>query len=109
MPAVPLPGRQLDREITRRRRLLPPALRNDPAYAVDSPHWEQWFKDEHEERRRSYFALVSSAVQTAYPALPDALWFEEEVPEDDEDPEMLAAIEACNRTSSRTRSSGGRP
>ena len=98
MPAVPLPGRQLDREIARRRRLLPPALRNDPAYAADSPHWEQWLKDEHEDRRHSYFAPAPRAVQSAYPALPDPLWFDEEVPEDDDDPEMQAAYEASNRT-----------
>jgi len=99
VPAVPLPGRQLAVEIARRRRLLPPALYNDPAYAADSPYWEVWLKDEHEDRRHSYFGPAPSAVEAAYPALPDdALWLEEEVAEDDDDPEMRAAYEASNRS-----------
>ena len=36
----------------RRRALLTPEQRNDPAYATNSPNWARWFAFEHEEARR---------------------------------------------------------
>ncbi|KAE8804321.1 hypothetical protein D1007_19738 [Hordeum vulgare] len=39
-------------EVSRRRRLLTPEQRLNPAYAADSPHSELWFAVEHEEQRR---------------------------------------------------------
>ena len=92
-------------EIPRRRRLLPPDLYNDPAYAPESPHWDQWFRDEHDDRRRAFFTQASVPPQepTAYPAPPPGdereLWFEEEEDDDEEqDPELQAACEASRRS-----------
>ncbi|KAE8820128.1 hypothetical protein D1007_01828 [Hordeum vulgare] len=39
-------------EVSRRRCLLTPEQRQNPAYAADSPNWKLWFAVEHEEQRR---------------------------------------------------------
>ena len=41
VPAVPLAGREQREEILRRRSFLPPELRDDPAYDIRSPVWDQ--------------------------------------------------------------------
>ena len=103
MPPIPASGRARVVEIPRRRRLLPPDLYNDPANTPESPYWDQWFADEHDDRRRAYFAPAPALPQepTTYPAPPPGheqeLWFEEEV-DDDDDPEMQAAYEASRRS-----------
>ena len=103
MPPIPASGRARAVEIARHRRSLPLDLLNDPAYALDSPHWDWWFRDEHDVCRRAFFAQAPALPQepTAYPALPPGheqeLWFEEEVDEGD-DPEMQAAYEASRRS-----------
>ena len=70
-------------EITRRLCLLTLEQHADPTYSINSSNWDRWFQEEHEERRRTYYALVPSApVPRAYPQLPagtEKLWFEEEV------------------------------
>ena len=103
VPPIPANGRASVVEIACRRRLLPPDLYNNPAYAPESPHWDQWFVDEHNKRRRAYFALTPAPPQerTAYPAPPPGhgqeLWFEEEFIDDD-DPDLQAAYEASRRS-----------
>lgn len=56
MPAVPASGHAGLEEIRRRRTQLPDDLRHDPAFAEGSPWWDTWFYDEHDQRRRSFFA-----------------------------------------------------
>ena len=82
-------------EIARHRRSLPLYLLNDPAYVPESPHWDRWFWDEHDDRRCAFFAQAPAPPQepTAYPAPPPGdereLWFEEDDDDDEEqDPEL---------------------
>ena len=71
MPAVPTTARARAAEINRRRSLLTPEQRNDPAYSINSSNWDRWFHEEHEQRRRTYYALAPSApAPRAYPQLP---------------------------------------
>jgi hypothetical protein len=55
VPPVPLrePGRST--EIQRRRRYLPPDLRVDPAFIVDSNRWHTWRQTEEDSRRHAGF------------------------------------------------------
>jgi hypothetical protein len=48
VPIPPVPAHEPDRsaEIRRRRRYLPPDLRADPAYAIDSPSWRTYLSTE---------------------------------------------------------------
>ena len=50
-------------EISRRRRSLPQNILTDPAYATDSPYWDRWFRGEHDDRRRTFFAAVPAPPQ----------------------------------------------
>ena len=56
IPAVPVSGRARREEINRRRQQLPLDQLRDSRYAIDSPLWDTWFRDEHDLQRRSYFA-----------------------------------------------------
>ena len=51
MPAAPRTARAHAEEVRRRRALLTPEQRRDPAYTTDSPNWARWFAFEHEEER----------------------------------------------------------
>lgn len=70
--AVPALGRARLVEIHRHHAQLLADLRRDPAYAVDSPKWDMWFIDEHDQRRRSCFdgAPHASGVLAAPPPPP---------------------------------------
>ena len=102
VPAVPSTARARAAEIDRRRRLLTPEQRADPAYSPNSSNWDRWFHEEHEERRYTYYAAAPSApAPGAYPQLPEgteALWFEEEVEDHDDDPELAEAVERSRRS-----------
>ena len=102
VPAVPTTARAWMAEITRRHSLLTPEQRNNPAYSINSSNWDRWFQEEHEERRHTYYALAPSALAPrAYPQLPagtEDLWFEEEVQDLDDDPELVEAVEASCRS-----------
>ena len=56
VPPIPASGRDRAVEIARRRCSVPQDLLTDPAYAPESPHWDRWFRDEHDDRRRAFFA-----------------------------------------------------
>ena len=93
VPPIPASGRSRAVEIARRRRLLPPDLYNDPAYAPASRNWDRWFAAEHDDRRRTYFAPAPTPPTgqlPEYPAPPPGqepeLWIEEDVVDDDDDP-----------------------
>ncbi|CAA3018951.1 Hypothetical predicted protein [Olea europaea subsp. europaea] len=71
VPPIPATGHARLAEIRRHRDQLPPDLLQDPAYAVNSPHWELWFETEHDQRRRTFFASRSAtAPPPATPATP---------------------------------------
>jgi hypothetical protein len=75
--SVPLEGPERFQEIHRRRALLPPHLRHDPAYAIAFPNWDTFSRWEWNAKRR-----------TGY--LGDIDWDRQRVPEassDDEDEE----------------------
>lgn len=55
IPPVLVSDRARREEIHRRRAHLPPDLVNDRMYAIDSPLWDTWFRDEYDLRRQSYF------------------------------------------------------
>ena len=114
IPVPPIPTDPTARavEIARRRSLLPNHLLDDPAYAASSPYWDQWFREEHDERRRSYFAPAPEppSERTEYPALPEGMddldqWLEvdsdgEAAPmdeDDDVDDAMKAAMAASRQ------------
>ncbi|KAI4963822.1 hypothetical protein ZWY2020_010420 [Hordeum vulgare] len=68
------------REIHRRRARGPSDLIHDWRYAVDSPLWDRWLCEEHDVRRRSYFAgrpasprLMRADRRTPTPSVPSAL------------------------------------
>ena len=63
VPPIPASGWARTVEIFRRRRSLPLDLLNDPAYAPESPHWDPWFRDEHDDRRRAFFAQAPAPPQ----------------------------------------------
>ena len=102
VPAPPSTARARLAEITRRRSLLTPEQRADPAYSVNSSNWDRWFQEEHEERWHTYYALAPSApAPRAYPQLPagtEELWFEEEVQDLYDDPELAEAVELSRRS-----------
>lgn len=58
---------------------LPPELRADPLYGVNSPEWDRIFETEHEIRRHSFFADS-----------PPASWFDsdDELLFDGDDPDV---------------------
>ncbi|KAE8803831.1 hypothetical protein D1007_20351 [Hordeum vulgare] len=55
IPPVPTRGRACRDEIPCRRRRLLDDFYYDPRYAVYSPLWDTWFRDEHDVRHASYF------------------------------------------------------
>ncbi|KAK1644705.1 hypothetical protein QYE76_062510 [Lolium multiflorum] len=57
VPVPPVPTREPDRtvEIQRRRQYLPPDLRADPAYAIDSESWCTYLSTERGRSRRAGF------------------------------------------------------
>ncbi|KAK1601127.1 hypothetical protein QYE76_007888 [Lolium multiflorum] len=54
-PIPPVSARAPIGEIRRRRRYLPPDLRADPAYAIDSESWRTYLSTETDSRRRAGF------------------------------------------------------
>ncbi|XP_044377392.1 uncharacterized protein [Triticum aestivum] len=56
IPPVPVGGCGRCVEVNRRRARLPPDLLEDPRYAIDSPMWDTWPRDKHDQRRQSFFA-----------------------------------------------------
>ena len=60
VPQIPAEGRERLREIRRRRKILPPDLKFDPAFAETSSLWDTWFIPGvvPEARRRMWFGSV---------------------------------------------------
>ena len=56
IPPVLVSVRARREEIDRRHVRLPPDLVNGRMYALDSPLWDTWFRDEHDLQWQSYFA-----------------------------------------------------
>ncbi|XP_073355183.1 uncharacterized protein [Aegilops tauschii subsp. strangulata] len=52
---VPVSGRARRAEINRPRTRLPPDLLEDARYAMGSPLWDMWLRDEHDQIRREYY------------------------------------------------------
>jgi hypothetical protein len=53
VPPVPREGQDRVLEIHRRRALLPPALRRDPAFAIESGAWDTFARWERNTERRA--------------------------------------------------------
>ncbi|KAE8821695.1 ADP-ribosylation factor-related protein 1 [Hordeum vulgare] len=69
---VPMSGRARRDEIQHRQRRLPDDLYYDPRYAVDSPLWDTWFRDEHDVRARVLFCRRTQQPMTGMCRAPDA-------------------------------------
>ena len=67
MPPVSREGLEWEVEILRRREALPEDLRGHPTFAVNSSHWDTWFTDEHDLRRRAYFGARSARGEARFP------------------------------------------
>ena len=67
VPPVPKNGLARENEILRRHAELPPDLRRHPSFAMDSPHWDTWFTDEHDIRRRSFFGARRARGAPQFP------------------------------------------
>jgi hypothetical protein len=52
-PAVPLADMPVDGRSYTFVTFVPPDLRRDPTYVVDSPLWTRWFEAEHDAHRQS--------------------------------------------------------
>ena len=67
VPPVPREGLEREDEILRRREELPEDLRDHPSFAVTSSHWDTWFTDEHDLRRRSFFGARRARGEARVP------------------------------------------
>ena len=67
VPPVPRSGRERTEEIHRHRAMLLPDLLHDPAYAVTSSLWDEWFELKHDHRRRAAFAATLPEEDYAKP------------------------------------------
>lgn len=52
-------------EVRRHRDLLPEDLRHDPTFMEDSPLWDTWFYDEHDQHHRSSLVCARLLQRTS--------------------------------------------